>query len=82
MDYWWEPTTGPSGSQSWTLQQIVPAYSSGWAGPHSIAWTGGSVIITATDACGDLDYWWQQYATSTWNHQRVSTNPNWPAGTC
>lgn len=80
LDYWWEPATSNGG---WTQQ--TPSGTdqySGFTRPRSIAWTGVSVIITSTDACGDLDYWWQKVGTATWNKQRVSTNPGWPPGTC
>ena len=36
----------------------------------SIAWTGSSVIISAVDSQGNLDYWWQAAGTTPW-HQEV-----------
>jgi hypothetical protein len=80
LDYWWEPFTSTG---NWTLQ-----YPSGngdfsaWTDPGAIAWTGVSVVIVSTTACGDLDYWWQQKDTTTWHKQRIVANTDWPPGTC
>lgn len=80
LDYWWEPATS---SGAWTQQNPSGSVQySAWTGPRSIAWTGVSVVLTSTDACGDLDYWWQKVGTVTWNRQRVLTNPGWAPGTC
>jgi hypothetical protein len=38
----------------------------------SIAWTGTSVVITATDSSGNLDYWWEASGTGTWHEQQVA----------
>jgi hypothetical protein len=46
------------------------------------AWTGVSVVLISTTACGDLDYWFQQKSTTTWHKQRIVTNTAWPPGTC
>jgi hypothetical protein len=81
LDYWWTPATD---SNSWTQQAPAPSESnySAWSDPRSVAWTGNSVVVTSTTACGDLDYWWQARSTTNWNHQRVATNQNWPRGAC
>jgi len=80
LDYWW--LSGAS-SGSWNLQHPDGGNGnySGWNDPRSITLAGGSVVITTTDACGDLDYWWQQVGTPTWHEERVNTNAGWPAGT-
>ena len=36
----------------------------------AIAWTGSSVVISAEDSRGNLDYWWQAAGTAPW-HQEV-----------
>ncbi len=80
LDYWWQ-SGGSSGA--WNLQHPDGGNGnySGWTDPRSIALAGGSIVITTTDACGDLDYWWQQIGSPTWHEQRVNTNGGWPAGT-
>jgi hypothetical protein len=80
VDYWWEPAAS---NGTWTLQNPSgSAVYSGTTDPRSIGWTGVSVVLTATDACGDLDYWWQRVGTVAWNRQRIATNTSWPKGTC
>jgi hypothetical protein len=39
----------------------------------TIASTGSSVVITASDNRGDIDYWHQPYGQSGWPAQRVAT---------
>jgi len=80
LDYWWQ-SGGMTGS--WNLQHPDGGNGnySGWNDPRSIALAGGSVVITTTDACGDVDYWWQQIGAPDWHEQRVSTNGGWPPGT-
>ena len=39
----------------------------------SIAWTGSSVAITATDSDGNLEYWWQAADTTAWHKETVAT---------
>jgi hypothetical protein len=76
VDYWWSPALEGG---TWNLQNLNASGSySGETGPRSIAWTGASVILTASDVCGNLDYWWQRVGTTPWNHQRVYTNPSPP----
>lgn len=37
----------------------------------TIAWTGSSVVIAATNTQGNLDFWWQAAGTSPWNPEQV-----------
>jgi hypothetical protein len=76
VDYWWSPAFD---NGTWNLQNLNASGTYGGAtGPRAIAWTGVSVILTASDDCGDVDYWWQRAGTAPWNHQRVYTNPSPP----
>jgi hypothetical protein len=80
FDYWWKDQASTA---TWASQHPAgSAQYSGWMDPGGITWTGKSVVIASTDACGDLDYWWQQFATPTWHKQRVVSSGNWPPGTC
>lgn len=80
LDYWWAPVTNTG---AWTLQNPSGFGDfSAWTDPGAIAWTGVSVVIISTTACGDLDYWFQQKSTTTWHKQRIVTNTAWPPGTC
>jgi hypothetical protein len=81
LDYWTQ-TAGDSGP--WVLQQPYhgPVPYVGHIEPRSIAWTGNNVIMTTTDSCLDVDYWWQKPATTTWQRQRVQINSGWPDTTC
>jgi hypothetical protein len=80
FDFWWKDQTS---SGTWALQHPPgSAQYSGWMDPGGITWTGKSIVMASTDACGDLDYWWQQFATPTWHKQRVVTSGNWPPSTC
>jgi hypothetical protein len=85
--YWWEPFTMYGdrhiNTYNWTLENLEPSKDySVWTDARSIAWTGASVIMSVTTACGDLDYWWQRVGTTNWNKQRVATDDGWPPGTC
>jgi hypothetical protein len=79
LNYWWAPAKD---SGVWTQQTPTQSDTNADTDPRVIAWTGRSVVISSVTNCGDLDYWWQAKATTDWNHQRVSTNPNWPPGDC
>jgi hypothetical protein len=80
FDYWWK---NQASTATWALQHPPgSAQYSGWMDPGGITWTGKSVVMASTDACGDLDYWWQQLATPTGHKQRVVSSDNWPPGTC
>jgi hypothetical protein len=53
VDYWWSPALDGG---TWNLQNLNDSGSySGETGPRSIAWTGASVILTASDVCGNLE---------------------------
>jgi hypothetical protein len=80
LDDWWHDATANTG---WTRQR--PAGTAQWSGvtgPHSLAYAAASVVMTTTDACGDLDYWWQRVGTTPWQKQQVVFNENWPPGRC
>jgi hypothetical protein len=80
LDYWWQPATS---SGSWALENPSgPGDYTAWTDPGSIAWTGLSLVISSTTACGDLDYWWQQAGSGVWHKERIVTNEGWPPGTC
>jgi hypothetical protein len=38
--------------------------------------------MRTTDACGDMDDWWQKYATMALHKQRIVFNENGKPGTC
>ena len=44
----------------------------GYSAP-SMAWTGRSVVVAATDKHG-LHYWFQEKGKTTWYHQLVNAN--------
>jgi hypothetical protein len=51
----------------------VAPTSSGYGNP-SIAWSGSSVIITASAGSAGLDYWYEPYGTATWHQQTVTSS--------
>jgi hypothetical protein len=59
-------TAGP-GRASSTQHVAAPRYKYSWS---SIAWTGSHAVVAATDAHGDLYYFW--LAGTTWHSQRVA----------
>jgi hypothetical protein len=76
--YWWQA----AGSTTWNQQTVSTAANftdSAYTTRPSIAWTGGSVIITATSApvpaseSADttLYYFWQAAGSGTWNPEIV-----------
>lgn len=81
LNFWWEPFAS---NGAWILQ--TPGGASNdytvWTDTRSLAWTGVSAIMSAVTPCGDLHYWWQKKGSTSWNLQRVVTNPGWPPGTC
>lgn len=58
-----------AGNQASTAKHVAapPRYKYSWS---SIAWTGSRAVIAATDAHGDLYYFW--LAGSTWHGQEVA----------
>jgi hypothetical protein len=73
--YWW----GPLGANLSNNIQLVwtPPVGGLYAYP-SIAWTGNSVVITASNPPASLDFWWQLKGTSEWNHEFVAIVPPGP----
>jgi len=41
-------------------------------GSSTIAWTGTSAAVAATDSAGNLDYWWQAAGTAPWNPETIA----------
>ena len=64
LDYWWER----DGTSAWHEEQVA----TGVGAFPSIGWTGSTVIITDTDAHGNLDYWYQYAGTRPWHQQQVA----------
>jgi hypothetical protein len=72
LEYWWQAV----GTRPWNQQQVAPlglvALGAGQMDFPSIATAGDSVLITAIDSNGNLNYYWQQYGTTPWNEQQVA----------
>ncbi len=69
LHYWWQP----AGSATWHPEQVATGLQAGTAPlPYpAIAWTGTSVVITATDTNGDIYYWWQQAGSGNWHQEQL-----------
>jgi len=69
LHYWWQP----AGSATWHPEQVATGLQAGTAPlPYpAIAWTGTSVVITATDTNGDIFYWWQQAGSGNWHQEQL-----------
>jgi hypothetical protein len=63
--YWWQAAD----TTPWNMQTVATA---GLYYFPSIAWTGDSVVITASGVGGNLYYWWQAAGTAPWNMQQVA----------
>jgi hypothetical protein len=72
--YWWQA----AGTTTWHQQTVstLDFTGNGYPTRPSIAWTGSSVIITASDAdeqsYNEIPYyWWEAAGASTWNQETV-----------
>src|SRR5580658_3367723 len=71
LDYWYSD----GGTGAWHEEQVATGVGYNGPGRPSVGWTGSAVIITDTDAHGNVDYWYQDAGTRPWHQQRVA-----PAG--
>lgn len=82
--YWWRTAD----EQTWVQQTVefADVVNRVYYIEPSIAWTGSAVVIAATGGSGgtgatsppgDLFYWWQANATTTWHKQTVATGGSW-----
>jgi hypothetical protein len=68
LDYWYHV----AGTTAWHEEQVATGVGYNGPGRPSIGWTGSAVIITDTDANGNLDYWYQDAGTTPWHQQQVA----------
>jgi hypothetical protein len=68
LDYWYSD----GGFGPWHEEQVATFGSYYGSGRPSIGWTGSTVVITDTDANGDVDYWYQYAGTRHWYEQQVA----------
>lgn len=71
--YFWAQAIGGSG---WAQETPGPANGTSYSHP-AIAWTGpvgleSYDVITATNAKGQLDYWWKQDNQILWNPEKIA----------
>jgi hypothetical protein len=71
LDYWYEV----GGTRTWHEEQVATGVGYNGPGRPSIGWTGSAVIITDTDAHGNVDYWVQDAGFRSWHEEQVA-----PAG--
>ena len=70
VHYWWQQ----AGSGTWNHELVIPGGEVVYRPNQNpaIAWTGTSVVITAPDGDGNLDYWWQSAGSGTWHGAQVA----------